>query len=227
MNLNVLNNPGWHALNSKHSHLAIRGRLAVRYPSDVLMGVAMADYNQEGLDDLWQLVGEKEAVAFINDGRPPQFEGWKILFAGAVPQMVCLDLTSDSKIDALRLTADDVPEMLALVNLTKPGPFLPRTIELGDYWGVRREGQLVAMAGERMHLDGFCEISAVCTHPNFQGSGYGGALSTLVARHIMDRGEIPFLHHDPSNHGARRLYEKLGFQKRRDLNIVFFRKAKK
>ena len=109
--------------------------------------------------------------------------------------------------------------MLDLVALAQPGPFLPRTIEMGNYYGIRQDGKLVAMAGERLHLTGFCEISAVCTHPNFRGRGYAAALTTQVAQGISERGELPFLHVAPDNHPAMRLYQKLGFQLRIEIEL--------
>lgn len=224
MEFEPLNNPGWFALNSFHSHLAIRSGKAARYPADVLAGAALAEYNQEGLDDLRPLVQDGEAIGFFGTSFKGKYDGWRRVFSAKVPQMVCEELRSDSQLDAVRLDERDVPEMLELIALAQPGPFLPRTIILGDYWGIRRDGKLVAMAGERLHMTGFCEVSAVCTHPEYRGRGYGGGLTTWVARNIMGRGEIPFLHHDPANHGARRLYEKLGFYKRRDVSLAMLLK---
>ena len=118
------------------------------------------------------------------------------------------------KTNAVPLTPADVPEMLDLVALAQPGPFLPRTIEMGTYIGIRQNDQLVAMAGERLHVPGFCEISAVCTHPDYRGRGYAGALTTMVAENILNRKEIPFLHFEPTNEAAKRLYLKLAFRLR-------------
>ena len=100
--------------------------------------------------------------------------------------------------------------MLELLEITQPGPFFIDTIELGNYYGVREDGRLIAMAGERMKLEGYTEISAVCTHPSCRRRGLGGALSSIVAKGIQDRGELPFLLVAENNHGAIRLYERLG-----------------
>ena len=113
---------------------------------------------------------------------------------------------------AISLGAGDVPEMLALVAETRPGPFLTRTVELGTYLGVRRGGRLIAMAGERMHPPGFTEISAVCTAPGFRGQGLSTRLVHAVAHQIRARGETPFLHASASNETAIRLYRSLGFR---------------
>ena len=107
--------------------------------------------------------------------------------------------------------------MLALVELTRPGPFAVRTVELGGYVGVYDGDTLVAMAGQRLAPPGFREISAVCTHPDYRGRGLAAGLTSLVARRIVERGEEPFLHHAADNEPARRVYEALGFEFRREV----------
>lgn len=115
--------------------------------------------------------------------------------------------------EAVRLGPADVPEMLDLVARTRPGPFLPRTVELGTYLGIRREGTLVAMAG-RLHPPGWTEISGVCTDASVRGQGLASRLVRAVAYGIRERGETPFLHTSAANAVAIRLYESLGFQLR-------------
>lgn len=124
----------------------------------------------------------------------------------------------------LVLTAADVPEMLDLVQRTQPGPFEPRTIELGGYLGVRApDGRLVAMAGRRLNPPGWVEISAVCTDPDFRGCGYAGRLVLAVAHGIRADGLVPLLHAAASNTNAIRLYEQLGFRLRRRPSFVLVR----
>jgi predicted GNAT family acetyltransferase len=113
-----------------------------------------------------------------------------------------------------QLSIADVDEMLALTELTKPGPFGKRTPELGTYLGIRDGGRLVAMAGERLRLPGFTEVSAVCTHPEYQGRGFARMLISAVVRQITERGETPFLHVAQVNTRAIRVYEELGFKTR-------------
>jgi predicted GNAT family acetyltransferase len=115
---------------------------------------------------------------------------------------------------------DDVPEMLELVAAAQPGPFLSRTVEFGGYVGVRHEGRLIAMAGERMRPDGHAEISAVATHPAHRRQGLGESLVRTVAAGILGRGEIPFLHVATDNSRAIALYERLGFTVRREVAIL-------
>jgi predicted GNAT family acetyltransferase len=146
-------------------------------------------------------------------------DGWDVAWTIAGVQLVDDGIAAEPDDEAVRLTAADVPEMLALVERTEPGPFLPRTIELGTYLGIRRGGALVAMAGERLHPPGWTEIRAVCTDPAVRGQGLAARLVRAVAAGIRDRGETPFLHAAASNTNAIRLYESLGFRLRRALTF--------
>ncbi|MFI1150870.1 GNAT family N-acetyltransferase [Streptomyces sp. NPDC020817] len=144
---------------------------------------------------------------------PP--EEWET--AGAVPGVPLVDtaLRAEAAPDAVRLSPADVPEILALISLTKPGPFLPHTVELGTYLGIRHRSRLIAMAGERLRSPGWTEISAVCTHPRHRGRGLATRLVRAVAAGLRERGETPFLHTAASNTGAIRPYESIGFTLRR------------
>lgn len=211
MNKSLLDNVIWHALTSYHQHLAIKGKKALRYQPDVFLGAAMQENKPEEFSELRNLVSINETIAMVGT-IPPQIDGWEVTFSEPILQMICEELKPKGRINAISLTVDDIPEMLELVSLTQPGPFLTRTIEMGEYIGLRQDSQLVAMAGERVHLPGFCEISAVCTHPEYRGSGYGSALTTMIAERILARKETPFLHVIPPNEGAIKLYKKLGFR---------------
>jgi predicted GNAT family acetyltransferase len=153
---------------------------------------------------------------------PPPAD-WELVAIMPGVQMVGDGMACAPDDEAVRLTADDVPEMLALVKRTKPGPFLPRTIELGTYLGIRRRGVLIAMAGERLHPPGWTEISAVCTDGAHQGQGLAGRLVRAVAHGIRSRGETPFLHTTAENANAIRLYEALGFRLRRTMTFRVLR----
>lgn len=135
------------------------------------------------------------------------------------------NVTPEASDDFLVLGVDDVPEMTALVELTKPGPFLPRTIEMGTYLGYRENGRLLAMAGQRLHLPGWVEISAVCTHPDARGRGLARRLVAAVSQVIVDGGETPFLHTSGDN-PARGLYERMGFILRSDVSLEIVRVPK-
>jgi predicted GNAT family acetyltransferase len=218
MNLNDLDNPGWNALNSHHLHLSTRGEMAARYQPDTFQVAAMPENTVSGFNELRQLVDADEPL-YVVGTLPKNLHGWQVLQSANAPQMICQELKPAARIETIQLNQRDVPEMLDLVALAQPGPFLPRTIEMGHYYGIRQEGKLVAMAGERLHLSGFCEISAVCTHPDQRGRGYAAALTTRVAQGIFERGEQPFLHLAPNNHAAMRLYQKLGFRLRTEIEL--------
>jgi ribosomal protein S18 acetylase RimI-like enzyme len=168
-----------------------------------------------------------DTVALFLDSKPVLPESWTMVVSGDMYQMTFEAPPPAKPNQAIRrLTPADVPEMLALTRLTEPGPFLPKTIDLGAYYGIHDSGTLVAMAGERLRLTGFTEVSAVCTHPNFRGRGHGNALMSVVISGILDRGETPFLHVRIEN-PAIGLYKKLGFQIRTHLYLAVIRQEAK
>ena len=147
-----------------------------------------------------------------------------MLGAGEGVQLVADSLDARPDDEAVTLGPADVPDMLSLAERTKPGPFLPRTIELGTYLGIRRDGELVAMAGERLRPPGWTEVSAVCTDPAWRGHGFASRLTRAVAAGIIARGDTPFLHAIAANVTAIRLYKDLGFTNRRDIQILSLRR---
>ncbi len=155
--------------------------------------------------------------------------GWTLVASAPLLQMVCEEIQLSSQARAVtavgELGARDVPEMIGLTTLTKPGPFNHRTHELGSYLGVRREGMLVAMAGERLKAPGFTEVSAVCTHPEHIGRGYAGLLMIEVMQRIRGRNETPFLHVRADNTRAIELYKRLGFVTRAPVHLAVLRKT--
>jgi ribosomal protein S18 acetylase RimI-like enzyme len=225
--MHVLDNPGWHALIGAHASLAERIGSAARYEPDVAAFCAMADdATPVAWNDLRELVGAGGmAVLARNDLDVP--DGWSVEFTIPCRQMVLPDGASDdggnTRDPLLVLDADDVPDMLAIVERTRPGPFARRTIELGSYLGVRDRGALVAMAGERMHPPGYTEISAVCTDADQRGRGLASQLIRALVRSIRNRGETPFLHLTTENETAHRLYDALGFETRAMFDVVALR----
>jgi ribosomal protein S18 acetylase RimI-like enzyme len=207
------------ALATHHAHLAeVHGR-ATRYHPDVSVfgAIATGPIDAPPWDDLAGLVDPGGSITFFAPEIPECPSDWTVTLAGVADQLL-LDSFRPTRMpngDTIVRALDDrdVAAMLDLVTLTQPGPFRPRTIELGEYWGVfDRDDRLVAMAGERMHLDGFTEISAVCTHPDARRRGLAAGLTSLVAARILDRNEQPFLHHAATNVAARHVYEELGFR---------------
>lgn len=220
----VLDNPAWHALTGPHASFAIGGELVRRYPGDVAPFVAVRDWDDPQVwAALLELVGPGEEIG-ISSADPELPEGWEELGRGAGVQLVQTDALTPRPFDeAVVLGADDVPEMLALVERNQPGPFRPRTYELGRYIGVRRGGRLIAMAGERLHPEGWTEISAVATDAEHRGQGLASALVLDVAFHIQERGDRALLHAAATNVSAIRVYERLGFALRRHTDFLAVR----
>ncbi len=218
----VLDNLVWHSLTSTHSKFAQGAGLARRFDPDVAGFVAVKQSTQCAWADLRRLVGPGALVMLSGGGDIDPPSDWVRVGGGFGNQMILDQLVAEPAVDVTiePLTAADVAEMLSLVELTQPGPFRPRTIELGDYFGVFDDGALVAMAGERLQTPEFTEVSAVCTHPAARGRGLAAALTHRVAAGILARGQTPILHVAQANVGARRVYERLGFVVRRELEFV-------
>ncbi|WP_433189720.1 GNAT family N-acetyltransferase [Actinoallomurus sp. CA-150999] len=220
----ALDDPVGESLRGRHAHLARRwGRAATYLPEVATFSAVTADPDPEEWADLARLLGPGEfADMFGCPATPPS--DWEPVFVLQGRQMVWPGSSHpDAEAGVVELGADSVPEMLDLVARAQPGPFWPRTHELGTFLGVRDNGTLVAMAGERLRPPGWTEISAVCTAPEARGRGHAARLvSALVAR-ILARGERPFLHVAETNTGAIGLYERLGFETRRHVTFRGFR----
>jgi ribosomal protein S18 acetylase RimI-like enzyme len=211
----ILDNAAWTSLRGPHARFALVHGQAARYPEDVSPFVAIAPEPDQGVwADLAALVGPGGNVALAGAQLAPP-ESWEVTGRGEGVQMVAPNFRGDGDPEIVPLSELDVPDMLDLIARTKPGPFLPRTIELGDYLGIRRRGVLIAMAGERLHPPGWTEISAVCTDEEFRGQGLATRLINAVGAGIVARGDTPFLHASGLNTNAIRLYEALGFTVRR------------
>ncbi|MCX5253758.1 GNAT family N-acetyltransferase [Streptomyces canus] len=218
----VLDNAVWTALDGPHAHLAERVGQAARYPADVYAFAALADPGAPAAwADLHTLVGPGTTVRVKPVETVP--EGWDIVGGGVGVQLVDTALRAEPDSEAVRLGPDDVPEILDLVARTHPGPFLKRTIALGTYLGIRDQGRLIALAGERLRPPGWTEISAVCTDPEYRGRGLATRLVRAVAAGIRERGDTPFLHAAADNTTAIRLYESIGFTQRRRSPVLLVR----
>ena len=226
--MHLLDNPVWHALTGPQATVAEGAANARRYVPVVAPFAALPDVPPPSAwDDLAAVTGGDVAVLFRDDLTAPP--GWRELARIPAVQMVAASIEhapADHAVEVVELGAGDVPQMLALVEETHPGPFEARTIELGTYLGVRDGGALVAMAGERMHPPGHTEVSAVCTASTHQRRGLAAALVSSLATRIITRGETPFLHVVVENVGAIRLYEALGFTVRRHTTVTVFGAAR-
>lgn len=211
-----LDNPIWHALTTSQSKFAETRGPARRFSANVTTLAGFLEPTRESYDSLASLVGVREEIALFLESSTSPPSGWTITEASPLLQMVHAGGgIVTACVEPEELNDVDTPQMLTLAELTRPGPFGSRTRELGTYLGVRRDGMLLAMAGERLCFPGYTEISAVCTHPKHLGHGYAGALVIELVRRIRGRGEVPFLHVRPQNKRAVELYARLGFRERR------------
>jgi predicted GNAT family acetyltransferase len=222
----ILDRPIWHALMTRQSSFAEGGTRAKRYQPSVSPFVATIDDATDSLEAVRDLIPPDGTSAFLQASNCPPISGTEVTLAAEGVQMVATRIfPAEDETGIINLTDADASEMQVLAALTKPGPFLPRTHELGQFIGIRENGALLAMAGERMKLDSFTEVSAVCTHPEFRGRGLAGRLARIVAARICARGETPFLHAFASNVNAIRLYETLGFELRSKMFVTLLRRS--
>jgi ribosomal protein S18 acetylase RimI-like enzyme len=210
-----LDRPAWSALTGRQAHLALGDARAVRFDPEYAQFSGAADGSPESLAALGALNISPDGLGLIEAGDPALPPGAVVRSKAAGVQMIATSLNPGGRELSFEMLGEaDAPAMLALATLTVPGPFFAKTHRLGDFIGVKVDGQLVAMAGERMKPHGFTEISGVCTHPDFRGRGYAGALMRVVTQSILERGEQAFLHAYETNTAAIALYETLGFQVR-------------
>ncbi|WP_109477029.1 GNAT family N-acetyltransferase [Paraburkholderia sp. C35] len=216
--LATLDRPIWTALTTRQAHLGQGDALARRYHPDVAPFAALASETPEAYEALHHVLQPGQQVALLSLTPLAAIDSLHVNQVGTLYQMVAMrDDTQNADVsDVIRLSAVDSPEMLALAQKTKPGPFGPRTHEMGNYIGIRDQGRLVAMAGERMRIDGYVEISAVCVDDEWRGKGIAGRLINILRKEIAQRAETPFLHVFSNNTTAIQLYERLGFETRRE-----------
>ena len=224
----ALDNPFWSSLTMGHAHFALGGTLARRYPTDISPIAGLAAPEPANIAALETVVDVGDDMANVARSVPRLPTHWEILYESRLTQMIRSEQTPlpEGDLDASSLGPADVPEMLALVELTKPGPFRLRTIELGAYVGLRQSGRLLAMAGERLGIADFREVSAVCTHPEVQGRGYARALIARVVNAMMRAGQTPMLHVESANQRAIELYASLGFGRRSELSLLYARRLR-
>lgn len=218
----LLDNVVWNALNGPQAALGTGGDRARRFATDILGAGGVADETFESFAELARLMERGDMIGLFTDGNVSYPVQFVLRHQTPVVQMVFTGLLRDIPVDEsliTPLTEADIPNILHTVSLAQPGPFWQRTIVTGDYFSIREDGKLVAMAGERFHVDGYREIGTVCTLPGYEGRGYATMLSQFLMRRMLDREETPFLHVARDNARAISIYERLGFQKRSEFYL--------
>ena len=221
-----LNNPIWEALSTKQSHFN-KGNEELKYfPKDVAPFIALKNWDEKDLETLDEQAPAVRSFSVLIANEIPLPDSFELVFTTPLYQMICPGLKPVVNPDVhIRSLGDaDIPMMLELTGMTKPGPFYERTIDFGNYIGIFDNDKLVAMAGDRLSVDGFTEVSAICTHPDHLGKGYASLLITRAAERIIATGDIPFLHLKQDNVRAIEVYKKMGFEIREEIYFAIFKK---
>ncbi len=217
--MHPLDNPIWNALNSEDKNKNQGNETVSIFYPEISPFVGLENWSASSQQQLFtQLPIARSCSTLI--ASPFVLEPyWDLVFSLTLYQLVCSSIKPFSGKQALikQLGDEDIPAMLALTALTKPGPFTQRTIDFGNYVGIFENQQLVAMAGERLHLANYTEVSAVCTHPDHVGKGYAALLVHHLTQQILSKGKTAFLHVRQDNNRAIQLYQGLGFEIRSDM----------
>ena len=207
----ALDNPVWHSLMTQHAGLAITADGAARYPAAIVPFAGIGEPSERAAHQLTSLVDDAESV-FVVGVAPDPPHGWQLEPKKPVLQMICTKRAPDIPGPPVTtMTAERIVDMVELTDLVFPGFFRPRTLEMGSYIGIYDGKRLAAMAGERMRLDGYQELSAVCTHPRYTGRGYAQRLLGVLCNSAFDRGFTPFLHVYADNDRAIGVYRRMSF----------------
>jgi GNAT superfamily N-acetyltransferase len=224
---NLFANPVLHALRTKHRHFAESSGDACRYPADVAPFAAVATPSIAALESLHSLLVPGEYVWIIGEHYP------SIPILSCERNLECLQMVLPEEVPPpgpvpasgiVPLSKENAPEMVALTTLAFPGFFRSRTCDMGSYYGIRANGELIAMGGERIILDGYPEISGVCTHPAHRGNGHAADLIWQLVRDHRRDGLVSWLHVSAENHHAIELYLRLGFTVARKVKLHHIRR---
>ena len=220
-----LDNPFWSALCSRHADIAHRVGEAARYPAAFAPFLGVAHVDADVGDALEALIAEDESVYLL--GVAPRVpEGWRLQAFGDLAQMIRTEpLAVEDGPEIVPLTSAHRADVLALTALVYPHYFRPRTMGMGRYFGIYVDGRLAAMAGERLGTAGFQEVSAICTHPDFNGRGYARRITAMLSNDILGQGRTPYLHVSHENPRAKNMYARMGYRLRRDIPFWSLRRG--
>ncbi len=225
--VHLLDNPVWEALSSKQNHFNMGNEVLKYFPKNVAPFVGLKNWDEKDLKELNDHLPAGRTFSVVNAKEVTLPTSFEIVSAIPLYQMYCpvLNPATDRDIIIHSLGNDDVPMMLELTAMTKPGPFYERTIDFGNYIGILDNDKLIAMAGDRLSVNGYTEVSAICTNPDHLGNGYASYLTTKAAQRIIREGNIPFLHVKTDNLRAIQVYKKIGFEIRSDMYFTIFRRG--
>jgi ribosomal protein S18 acetylase RimI-like enzyme len=224
----VLDNPIWHALNSSDSDKNIGNTEIAWFDASIAPFIGMPNWEETSQRKLLQEAPSERSWFLLIADEVQFIPEYNIVFSIPLYQFVCNNVGPEPKtkyqIQITPLNSSHVEEMIALTAMTKPGPFMQRTIEFGNYHGIFVNRKLVAMGGERMHINNYTEISAICTHPDFQGQGFGAAITHFLAKSVIRKGQTPFLHARVDNNKAMDVYRRQGFEMRKKICFYIFKR---
>jgi predicted GNAT family acetyltransferase len=222
----VLDNPIWHALSTRQAVLNKGSERVKFFDESVSPFVTMDAWNEAGLKEMQDILPVDRSFYVLIPRQVDIPEAFAQVYTTPIYQMVCQGFQPQFLTEqaVLEMGNADVEEMITLTALTRPGPFSTNTMSFGRYIGIREGARLAAMAGERMKIPGYTEVSAVCTHPDFLGKGYASHLMSILCAEIIAHGETPFLHVRADNPRAIRAYERLGFNISRDVFFVIIKR---
>jgi len=224
----ILDNPIWNALTTRDANNNMGSHNFAFFDGDIAPFIGMPFWDKKSQRELFNNVDASRNWFLLIGEKVHFIEELEMVLTLPLYQFTCTSLKeappTKRPLEIVKLDERHVDEMIMLTKLTKPGPFTKRTIEFGGYYGMFEDGKLVAMGGERLHVEGYTEISAICTHPDYQGLGYAAKITHFLASSVIKSGCTPFLHARADNVKATALYKRLSFQIRKEIQFYIIRR---